>query len=47
MQRSYMTLTFGYRFVNIQIFMLGGIKSHMIENISVMSTLTHKCVNIY
>ena len=37
-QRSYMTLR--YSIVNIHIFRLGGIRSHMIENISVMSTLT-------
>ena len=35
-----MILTLRYSIVNIQIFRLGGIRSHMIENISVMSTLT-------
>ena len=35
-----MTLTLGYSIVNIQIYRLGEIRSHMIENISVMSALT-------
>ena len=35
-----MTLTLRYSIVNIQIFRLGGIRSHMIENILVMSTFT-------
>ena len=35
-----MTLTFSYSIVNIKIFMLVEIRSHMIENISVISALT-------
>ena len=35
-----MTLTLSYSIVNILIFRLGEIRSHMIDNISVMSTLT-------
>ena len=35
-----MTLIISYSIVNIQVFRSGKIRSHLIENISVMSTLT-------
>ena len=40
MKRSYMTLTLNYIIVNIQMFRLKEIRSHMIETISVMPSLT-------